>query len=66
MTTLTKKETLAQYLSRGGVITVCKPKKAPRVLESDKMHNKANGHRKAGSKTISERSIVMDACRGRM
>ena len=46
--TTTKKETLAQYLSRGGVITVCKPKKAPRVPESDnKMHNKANGHRKA-------------------
>jgi hypothetical protein len=62
--TKNKKETLAQYLARDGVITICKPKKAPKVLESDKMHNKANGHRKAGSKTISERSIVMNACRG--
>ncbi len=46
----------------------CKPKKAPRVPESDnKMHNKANGNRKAGSKTISERSIiVMNACRGKI
>ena len=59
-----KKETVEDFLARDGKITICKPKKAPKVLESDKMHNKANGRRQAGSKTISERSIVMRACRG--
>jgi len=59
-----KKETVEDFLARDGKITICKPKKAPKVLESDKMHNKANGRRTAGSKTISERSIVMRACRG--
>jgi hypothetical protein len=59
-----KKETLAQYLARGGVITVCKPKKAPRVPESDKIHNRANGRRIRGTKTISERTMVMQGSRG--
>jgi len=67
MTTNTKKETIKEFLKRGGTITKCPPRGTPKNPVTVKTYNRSRGGRiRNAASENTERQIINANYRGRV